>query len=74
VRVALATKDSRYVAQLSDDENVVELSIEGPKSRPRRLVPLKNIDNASLIEQAILTDANDEAFDASLHILRELLP
>jgi hypothetical protein len=73
VRVALATKDSRYVAQLSDDENVVELSIAGARSRPPWLVPLNNIDNASLIEQAILDNANDEVFNDSLRILRELL-
>lgn len=73
VRIVLSTRDSRYTAQLSDDENVVELSIEGARSKPQWLVPLNNIDNASLIEQAILTDAKDEAFDASLRILRELL-
>jgi hypothetical protein len=73
VRVALGTADSRYVAQLSDDESVVELSIEGSKSKPHWFVPLKNVDNASLIEQAILAGTEDEIFHASLRVLRELL-
>jgi hypothetical protein len=73
VRAALTTGNSRYVAQLSDDENVVELSVEGAKSKPHWFVPLNNIDNASLIEQGILTNAIDEDFNASLRILRELL-
>ena len=73
VRVVAATKDSRYTAQLSDDESVVELSVEGAKSKPSWFAPLHNIDNASLVEQAIITDTADEIFNESLHILRELL-
>jgi glucose-6-phosphate dehydrogenase assembly protein OpcA len=73
VRVVLATAHSRYVAQLSADDRVVELSIEGANAKPQWFFPLHSIDNATLIERAVLTDENDELFTASLQTLRALL-
>ncbi len=72
--VVLRAGFSRYRAALCDqDQNVVELSVEGAKAAPNRYVPLQNIANTSLIERAILGGRRDPIFETSLLTLRALL-
>jgi glucose-6-phosphate dehydrogenase assembly protein OpcA len=72
--VRLTSDDSSYVAELSDsDRNVVCLHVEGVKAKAMFCVPLQNIDNASLIERAILTNARDQIFETSLLTVRDLI-
>jgi glucose-6-phosphate dehydrogenase assembly protein OpcA len=73
VRVALATADSRFVAELSADDHVVRLSVEGPKAKEPWFVPLQNVENTTLIERAILASATDEMFTTALRAARDLL-
>ncbi len=72
--VVLRAGDSTYRATLSaEDSNVVELSVDGPKSRPVKYAPLRNIDNTSLIERAIVENKRDPIFETSLLTVRDLL-
>ncbi len=72
--VVLRAGESTYRAALSDeDENVVELSVEGAQAARNRYVPLQNIANTSLIERAILESRRDQIFETSLLTVRELL-
>jgi glucose-6-phosphate dehydrogenase assembly protein OpcA len=74
VRVALTSGDSRYLAQLAEnDENVVCLSVEGKKAKPGWFVPLHALDNASLIERAIFASTPDPIFETTLDTVRGLL-
>jgi glucose-6-phosphate dehydrogenase assembly protein OpcA len=73
VRVALATPQSRFVAELSEDDHVVCLSVEGPKAREPWFVPLQNVENTTLVERAILAGATDEMFITALQAARDLL-
>jgi glucose-6-phosphate dehydrogenase assembly protein OpcA len=74
MRVTLESDDSRYSAVLStDDENVVCLKVDGAKAKPAWWAPLHHIDNASLIERAILTTTRDPIFETSLETVRDLL-
>jgi len=74
LRVTLVSDDSRYSAVLSaDDENVVCLKVDGAKAKPAWWAPLHHIDNASLIEHAILTTARDPIFETSLETVRDML-
>jgi glucose-6-phosphate dehydrogenase assembly protein OpcA len=72
--VRLTSDDSTYVAQLSgDDRNAVCLHVEGVKAKPMFCMPLQNIDNALLVERAILTPRHDEIFETSLATVRDLI-
>lgn len=73
VRVALSTADSRFIAELSADDHVVRLSVEGPKAKEPWFVPLQNVENTTLIERAILAGATDEMFITALQAARDLL-
>ena len=74
VRVVLTSGDSRYLAQLAeDDENVVCLSVEGKRAKACWLVPLHAVDNTSLIERAILAGTRDPIFETTLETVRGLL-
>jgi glucose-6-phosphate dehydrogenase assembly protein OpcA len=72
--VVLRAGDSTYRAALSaEDSNVVELSVDGPKARAVKYAPLRNIDNTSLIERAIIENKRDPIFETSLLTVRDLL-
>ena len=74
MRVTLESDDSRYSAVLSaDDENVVCLKVDGAKAKAAWWAPLHHIDNASLIERALLTAARDPIFETSLETVRDML-
>jgi hypothetical protein len=71
--VCLDTDTSRYCGAVTDDPTVVNVWSEGEKVRPPRLFPLRAIDNASLLERAILDDGTDDVFEQALHMLETLL-
>jgi glucose-6-phosphate dehydrogenase assembly protein OpcA len=72
--VVLRAGECTYRAALcGEDENVVELSVEGVQAPRNRYVPLQNIANTSLIERAILESRRDSIFETSLLTVRELL-
>jgi glucose-6-phosphate dehydrogenase assembly protein OpcA len=73
IRVSLATEASRFVAELSADDHVVGLWVEGPKAKEPWFVPLQNVENTALIERAILAGATDEMFRTALQAARDLL-
>jgi glucose-6-phosphate dehydrogenase assembly protein OpcA len=72
-RVTLTSTGSTYIAEISDDEQVVELRVEGQRAKAPWFVPLQNIDNTSLIERAILENKRDQIFETSLLTVREIL-
>jgi len=71
--VAITTTSSTYTAEVTSDPGVVRLSVEGKKSRPERLAPLQAIDNASLIERAILERQADKIFETALRMVGAIL-
>jgi glucose-6-phosphate dehydrogenase assembly protein OpcA len=72
--VRITSDDSTYVAELSGtDSNAVCLHVEGAKAKPMFCMPLQNIDNALLIERAILTGNRDQIFETSLATVRDLI-
>jgi len=72
LRVALATPDSMFSAELSESDDTVCLSVAGPNTRPPRCAPLHDVDNMSLLEKAFLIPARDEVFESSLRVLSNL--
>lgn len=74
VRVSLIAGESTYTAALSEeDAATVCLDVTGARAKPTRWSPLRNIDNTSLIERAILENPHDEVFETSLQTVRDLL-
>lgn len=73
IRIALATDDAEFSAELSESADTVCLTIKGAGAGPPRCAPLHHIDNLSLLEKAFLLNNHDEVFEASLRILDELL-
>jgi len=72
--ISVATGTSTYVAALTpSDEGVVSVAVTGTKARAERLVPLQSIDNASLIERAILEPPTDEVYETALHMVGKIL-
>lgn len=72
--VCLRARDSTYCVELSDDdESVVCLSVSGAHEQRMGCVPLHDIDNMSLIERALLSNARDRIFETSLDTVRALL-
>ena len=71
--VAITTMSSTYRAEVTSDPGVVRLSVEGKKIRPERLAPLQAIDNASLIERAILERQSDKIFETALRMVGAIL-
>ncbi len=65
--VCLDSDTSWYHAEVAADaQNVVRVWIEGELASEPRLVPLKAMDNASLLERAILEPSADELFETAL--------
>jgi len=72
--VCLDSDTSWYHAEVAEDaENVVRVWVEGTLAREPRLVPLQAIDNASLLERAILEPGSDELFETALRSAATLL-
>jgi glucose-6-phosphate dehydrogenase assembly protein OpcA len=73
--VALSTATSAYVGSVDeDDASVVRVWVEGKNAREVRLVPVKAIDTASLVERAALEDGGtDEIFETALRMVQTLI-
>ena len=56
-----------------DDGEVVRVWIEGEHARPERFFPLRAIDNASLLERAVLEPATDDVFETALRDVAKLV-
>lgn len=73
ISVCLDSPSSWYHGELSDDPNVVRVWVEGEHARDPRLFPLKAIDNASLLERAVLERGRDDNFVTALRAVGTVL-
>jgi len=72
--VRIDTETSSYVGEVSpDDPKVVRVWTEGKNAWDGRLFPLQAVDNASLLERAVLESGSDELYDATLGTVGTLL-
>jgi glucose-6-phosphate dehydrogenase assembly protein OpcA len=73
--VALTTATSVYQGSVDEgDASVVRVWVEGKNEREVRLVPVKAIDTASLVERAALEDGGtDEIFETALRMVQTLI-
>lgn len=65
-RVCLDSSASWYHGTVAETPDVVRVWVEGEHARAPRLFTLSQIDNASLLEQAILERGADELFETAL--------
>ncbi len=73
-RVILKSKDVTFsAAVLESDPDAVCLEVTGAKRRTVRCAPLHTMDIASLIERAILTNAQDDIFMQSLAMAKLII-
>jgi glucose-6-phosphate dehydrogenase assembly protein OpcA len=73
VSVCLDSETSWYHGELTEDPAVVRVWVEGEHAREPRLFPLQAIDNASLLERAVLEPGTDELFETALRSAGTLL-
>ena len=72
--IEISTPSAVYTASVNpNDENVVTLRSSRLTEGSERHVPLQAIDNASLLERAILEPATDEVFETALRMVGTLL-
>jgi hypothetical protein len=71
--VCLDSVTSWYHGELTDDPHVVSVWVEGEHARDPRLFTLQAIDNASLLERAILEPGTDDVFETALRSVATLL-
>ncbi len=71
--ICLDSETSWYHGEVTEDPGVVRLWVEGEHAREPRLFPLKAIDNASLLERAVLEPGTDELFENALQSAGTLL-
>ncbi|HEV3085588.1 MAG TPA: glucose-6-phosphate dehydrogenase assembly protein OpcA [Candidatus Elarobacter sp.] len=71
--VCLDSDTSWYHGEVTDDPGVVRVWSEGEHKREPRLFPLQAIDNASLLERAILEPGSDDLFETALRSTGTLL-
>lgn len=72
--VALETPTSVYRgARLESDDLIVRVWAEGRYSSDARLLPLKLVDGASLVERAILEDKTDDIYETALRMVGALI-
>jgi glucose-6-phosphate dehydrogenase assembly protein OpcA len=73
--VALTTATSVYQGSVDeDDASIVRVWVEGANAREERLVPVKAIDTASLVERAALEEpGTDEIFERALRMVPTLV-
>ena len=71
--VCLDSETSWYHGEVTEDENVVRVWVEGEHARAPALFPLQAIDNASLVERAVLEPPTDELFETALRSAATLL-
>jgi len=73
VSVCLDSETSWYHGEVTKDDGVVSVWVEGEHAREPRLFPLQAIDNASLLERAVLEQGTDELFETALRSAGTLL-
>lgn len=71
--ICLDSETSWYHGEVTEDPGVVKLWVEGEHAREPRLFPLKAVDNASLLERAVLEPGSDELFETALRSAGTLL-
>jgi hypothetical protein len=71
--ICLDSATSWYHGEVTEDPGVVSFWVEGDHARAPRLVPLQAIDNASLLERAVLEAQPDELFESVLRTAATLL-
>lgn len=71
--VCLDSDTSWYHGEVTDDAGIVAVWVEGEHGRERRLFPLQAVDNASLLERAVLETTADEVFETALRSVGTLL-
>jgi len=71
--ICLDSETSWYHGEVTDDPGVVRVWVEGEHAREARLFPLQAIDNASLLERAVLESGADELFEIALRTAATLL-
>jgi hypothetical protein len=71
--VCLDSETSWYHGEVTDDAGVVRVWVEGDHARDARLFPLQAIDNASLLERAVLETGCDEVFETALKSVGTLI-
>jgi hypothetical protein len=71
--VCLDSETSWYHGEVTDDPGVVRIWVEGEHAREPRLFPLPAIDNASLLERAVLETGADDVFETALRSAGTLL-
>ena len=71
--ICLDSETSWYHGEVTEDDTVVKVWVEGEHAREPRLYPLQAIDNASLLERAVLEPGTDELFETALQSAGTLL-
>ena len=71
--ICLDSETSWYHGEVTEDSGVVRVWVEGEHAREPRLFPLRAIDNASLLERAVLESGADELFEMALRTAATLL-
>jgi glucose-6-phosphate dehydrogenase assembly protein OpcA len=72
--ICLDSETSWYHGEVTgEDAGTVRIWVEGEHAREPRLFPLKAIDNASLLERAVLEPGTDELFENALQSAGTLL-
>jgi hypothetical protein len=71
--VCLDSDTSWYHGEVTDAPDVVRVWVEGEHAREPRLFRLAHIDNASLLEHAVLQSGTDELFETALRSAATLL-
>jgi Glucose-6-phosphate dehydrogenase subunit len=73
LRVCLDSASSWYHGEVTDDPGVVSVWSKGEHERAPRLYTLQAIDNASLLERAVLEREGEEIFSTALHSVGTLI-
>ncbi|HEY0393738.1 MAG TPA: glucose-6-phosphate dehydrogenase assembly protein OpcA [Candidatus Elarobacter sp.] len=71
--ICLDSETSWYHGEVTDDPGALKLWVEGEHAREPHLFPLAAIDNASLLERAVLEPGADELFETALRSAGTLL-
>jgi glucose-6-phosphate dehydrogenase assembly protein OpcA len=72
--ICLDSAASWYHGEVTENESVVRVWVEGEHEREPRLYPLAAMDNASLLERAILEGVSaDEVYETALNSIATLL-
>jgi glucose-6-phosphate dehydrogenase assembly protein OpcA len=72
--ICLDSETSWYHGEVTEDESVLRVWVEGEHAREPRLYPLAAMDNASLLERAILEGVSaDEVYETALNCVATLL-